>query len=80
MGLEYRLNDNKNGLVVTGGKNLKGKLTIPHEDSFRGKIYPVMAIGTEAFLRCSGLTSIVINNASLLEGTGVPEGVKIVKP
>ena len=60
MKLEYTLNDNKNGLVVTDGKDLEGELVIPSEDCLGGKIYPVIAIGEEAFCACSALTSIVI--------------------
>ncbi|VDO05634.1 unnamed protein product [Haemonchus placei] len=60
MKLEYTLNDNKNGLVVTDGKDLEGELVIPSEDCLGGKIYPVIAIGEEAFWACSALTSIVI--------------------
>ncbi len=64
MKLEYILNDDKNGLVVTGGKDLEGELTIPSEDCFEGKTYPVIAIGGTAFCKfsckCSALTSIEI--------------------
>ena len=60
MKLEYIVNDDKTGLVVTGGKDLEGELIIPSEDSFEGKIYPVTAIGYWAFCECKALTSIVI--------------------
>ena len=64
MKLEYILNDDKNGLVVTGGIDLEGELTIPSEDCFEGKTYPVIAIGGNAFCKfsckCSALTSIEI--------------------
>ncbi len=60
MKLKYKLNDDKNGLVVTSGKDLEGELTIPSEDCFEGKNYPVIAIGNNAFEHCSGLTSIRI--------------------
>ena len=63
MKLKYTLNGNKNGLVVTGGKNLKGELVIPSEDCLGGKIYPVIAIRDWAFYGCSALTSIVIPNS-----------------
>ena len=80
MKIEYALNDDKNGLVITGGKDLEGELIIPSRDCLEGKIYPIIAIGNNAFRGCKGLTSIVISDASLLQGTKVPIGVKIVKP
>ena len=52
MKLEYIVNDDKTGLVVTGGKDLEGELIIPSEDSFEGKIYPVTTIGDWAFSGC----------------------------
>ena len=58
MKLTYRLN--KNGLVVTGGKDIESEVIIPNEDCFKGKNYPVIAIGNRAFSSCEKLTSIVI--------------------
>ena len=58
MKLTYRLN--KNGLVVIGGKDIESEVIIPNEDCFKGKNYPVIAIGNRAFSSCEKLTSIVI--------------------
>ena len=41
MPLSFELNDNKDGLVVTGCYNLKDKVTIPSEGEFEGRTYPV---------------------------------------
>lgn len=40
----------------------------------------VTKIGLDAFSDCKNMKEIVVNDASLLENTGVPKGVKIVKP
>ena len=45
MKLTYILNKNKDGLIVTGGEDLKGELIIPFEDELNGKVYPVKEIG-----------------------------------
>ena len=61
MELEYTVNENKNGLVVTAGKDFQGELAIPSEYCFEGKIYPVIAVGNFAFYGCPGLTSIIVD-------------------
>ena len=40
MKLEYTLNDDKNGLVVTGGKDLVGELTIPSKIALKERHIP----------------------------------------
>ena len=42
MKLFYQLDENKDGLIVTGGEDLKGELNIPSEQNFEGKTYPVI--------------------------------------
>ena len=45
MKLTYILNENNDGLIVTGGEDLKGELIIPSEDELNGKVYPLKEIG-----------------------------------
>ncbi len=60
MKIRYKLNDNKDGLVVTGFYNLKDKVRIPSEGEFEGRTYPVTEISQDAFCSCDSLTSINI--------------------
>ena len=60
MQLTYKLNENKDGLIVTGGEDLKGELNIPSEQKFEGKTYPVIKIENGAFEHGDRLTSLVI--------------------
>lgn len=60
MTLKYKLNETKDGLVVTGGEDLEGELIIPSEQEYEGKMYPVTMMGLGAFFNCTSLTSIVI--------------------
>ena len=60
MKLTYKLNENKDGLIVSGGDDLKGELNIPSEQKFEGKTYPVIKIENGAFEHGDRLTSLVI--------------------
>ena len=44
MKLTFKLNYKKDGLVVTGGEDIKGEVIIPSEQEFEGKTYPVTEI------------------------------------
>ena len=60
MNLNFKLNDTKDGLIVTRSKEkLAGELIIPSEYFFEGRTYPVTEIGTSAFSQ-TNLTSVVI--------------------
>lgn len=60
MELFFELNTLKDGLVVTGGKDIEGELVIPKEHEFEGEIHPITAIKEWAFSDCTRLTHIVI--------------------
>ena len=60
MKLFFELNETKDGLVVAGGEDTKGKVTIPSEHEYEGNMYPVKEIGSFAFDRCEGLESIEV--------------------
>lgn len=63
MKLNYKLNEAKNGLIVTGGEDLVGDVIIPSQAEMDAKTYPVTEIGEYAFNRCEGMKSIVIPNS-----------------
>ena len=50
MELNFELNETKDGLVVTGGKDLEGELVIPSEQEYEGQLFPVMKITAGAFV------------------------------
>lgn len=52
MKLKFELNETKDGLVVAGGEDTKGKVAIPSEHEYEGNMYPVKEIGSFAFDRC----------------------------
>ena len=68
MQLLYKLNKNQDGLIVTGGENLEGKIIIPSKKEYEGQSYPVTEIGRWAFKGCLGLTSVVIPNSVIRIG------------
>ena len=45
MKLNYKLNETKNGLIVTGGEDLVGDVIIPSQAELDAKTYPVTEIG-----------------------------------
>ena len=66
-GLEYELNDDSTGYIVTGiGSCSDTGLGIP--SMYNGK--PVVRIGGWAFSRCSDLTSVVVPSSVTSIGTG----------
>ncbi len=56
----YEIYYNEHG---NGYYNLFGDLIIPSSVTYNGINYPVTEIGSEAFLDCSGLTSVIIPNS-----------------
>ena len=59
-GLEYSLNSDENGYIVTGiGTCTDTEIVIPSKHNSK----PVTSIGYEAFRGCTGLTSITIPNS-----------------
>lgn len=68
----YNFNYDSTSVIVTyeiyynehgnGYYNLFGDLIIPSHVTYNGQNYPVTEIGSEAFLDCSGLTSVTIPN------------------
>lgn len=44
-------------------KNYKGRITIPSQVSYAGKVFNVTSIGNYAFYKCSDLTSVTIPNS-----------------
>ena len=68
MKLTYKLNENKDGLIVTGGEDLEGRVIIPSEREYEGRQYPVTEIGRWAFEGCLGLTSLVIPDSVIKIG------------
>ena len=63
-GLYFFIISNSNVEVVESGESrYSGDIEIPEQVSYNGKMYYVTSIGTYAFRRCSGLTSITIPNS-----------------
>ena len=60
MELFFELNTRKDGLVVTGGKDIEGELVIPEENEYNEEKHPITAIKEWAFSDCTRLTHIVI--------------------
>ena len=62
-GIYYNLNQGKRTAEVTRSKSYSGDIVIPSTITYSGNIYSVTSIGKDAFLECSGLTSITIPNS-----------------
>ena len=66
-GVRYSVNSDNTTVTVAGypsGSKPTGDLTIPESVTYDGDIsYPVTSIGSYAFNRCSGLTSVTIGNS-----------------
>lgn len=60
MELTFKLNDNRDGLVITSAKGIKGAMIIPSEQELEGKSLPVTGINAYAFRGCSKMTSVSI--------------------
>ena len=52
-----------NKVAVTYGTRYSGIVTIPEFVEYNGVSYNVTSIGSQAFLNCSGLTSVTIPNS-----------------
>ena len=62
--LSYRASENSSGVTVCGLVNKAATVIhIPSQIKYRKYIYEVTSIGKDAFLYCSGLTSITIPNS-----------------
>ena len=61
-GIYYTI-DGDNVSVTSGDAKYEGEVVIPTTVSYNGKEYSVTSIGSQAFLSCSGLTSINISNS-----------------
>lgn len=70
MTLHYELNEQQDGLVVTGGEDIEGEVIIPSEETFEGKKYPVKEIDNWAFKDCEAMESLVIPNSVTKIGSG----------
>ncbi len=65
-GVRYIVNNDNTTVTVAGypsGSEPTGDLTIPKSVTFGGISFPVTSIGSWAFYRCSGLTSVTIPNS-----------------
>ena len=60
MELTFKLNDNRDGLVITSAKGIKGAMIIPSEQELEGRTLPVTGINAYAFHGCSKMTSVSI--------------------
>jgi len=71
--LFYSHNISDNTVIVEriADQNYSGSITIPESIEYAGNTYAVTEIGLEAFLNCTGLTSVVIPNSvtRIVEGT-----------
>ena len=61
-GIAYSLNNNLTASVVHGG-TYTGDIVIPSSVTYNDVTYSVTSIGSEAFSRCTGLTSVTISNS-----------------
>ena len=72
--LNYSINSDGASVTVTGhvdGQSATGELVIPESVELYGTSYPVTAIGSYAFYRCTGLTgSLVIPNSVITINSG----------
>ena len=69
-GIFYNTSGNNTASVTYKGDSwyayaneYSGAVTIPTEVTYEGTTYSVTSIGNNAFLECSGLTSVVIPNS-----------------
>ena len=66
-GIYYEKNSDGTSVTVTyestSYKSYSGSVTIPSQVTYSGKTYNVTRIGNQAFLWCSGLTSVTIPNS-----------------
>lgn len=73
-GIYYNLNNEDNTAVVTYESSYyhsySGAVNIPEQISVEGVSYSVTSIGTSAFNKCSGLTSVTIPNSVTIIGSG----------
>ena len=76
-GVYYNLRADKTAEVVyevwdnaNNYKDLKGKLNIPSSVHYKSTTYTVASIGEGAFLKCKGVTSVIIPNSVTSIGVG----------
>ena len=62
-GICYNLNSSTKEATVTSGGNYTGDIVIPSSITSGGVTYSVTAIGSSAFYKCTGLTSLTIPNS-----------------
>ena len=68
-GINYRIGENNTVSVTEGNTIYSGALVIPNQVTYLGTTYSVTSIEYEAFMDCSGLTSITIpNSVTSIEG------------
>ena len=53
----------KKASVTSGEVKYSGRVSIPEEVTFDGKVYEVSEIGADAFFDCSSLTTVDIPNS-----------------
>ena len=62
-GIAYEKNDDGKNVAVCKGGDYTGDITIPEKVTYDGATYSVTSIGSWAFYRCTGLTSVTIPNS-----------------
>ncbi len=80
-GIYYKFDENTQTATVTnkigdssGSNSYSGSITIPSTVIYDGTTYNVTSIGSTAFYKCSGLTSITIPNSVTSIGDGAFSG------
>ena len=73
-GIAYEKNDDGKNVAVCKGGDYTGDITIPEKVTYDGATYSVTSIGSWAFYRCTGLTSVTIPNSVTSIGSFAFEG------
>ena len=69
-GIRYRIGQDNTVSVISGKTKYSGDVVIPSQVTYLGATYSVNSIEEEAFIGCSGLTSVTIPNSVTSIGFG----------